>query len=87
MLATAVYLYLGYKGGVYLDERLGSSPIFLVVGLLMGIALSLRSLVAELLAVLADLDKRKGLGTKTKEGKARAPNREKSNNPDSEETH
>ena len=87
MLATAVYLYLGYKGGVYLDERFGSSPIFLVAGLLLGIALSLRSLVAELLVILADLDKKKGLSSKSQEVKAHAPNREKGNNPDSEETH
>lgn len=87
MLATAVYLYLGYKGGTYLDERLSSAPIFLVAGLLLGIALSLRSLVSELLAIMAELDKKKGPARKSGEVKARAPDREKSNNPDSEETH
>lgn len=79
VLTTAVYLYLGFKGGTYLDERLKSAPVFLIAGLLLGIGLSLRSLVAELLAITNELNKRDDQGIR------RAQDREKSNNRDSEE--
>lgn len=81
VLTTSVYLYLGFKGGVYLDEKLKSAPFFLIAGLLLGIGLSLRSLIVELLAITAELSKKK------ERGSHRAPDREKSNNRSSEETH
>lgn len=51
VLATGVYLYLGYRGGAWLDARLGTSPVFLVGGVVLATATSLYSLVKELLAV------------------------------------
>lgn len=81
VLTTSVYLYLGFRGGAYLDEKLKSAPLFLIAGLLLGIGLSLRSLIAELLAITAELS------TKRNRASQRAPDREKSNNRSSEETH
>lgn len=51
VLTSVVYFYLGYKGGSYLDSRLGSSPAFLLVGLVGAMALSLRSMVSLVLAI------------------------------------
>lgn len=51
VLATGVYLYLGYRAGAWLDTRLGTAPVFLVGGVVMATGISLYSLVKELLAV------------------------------------
>lgn len=53
VLATSVYFYLGYKGGTYLDARFNTAPIFLLAGLLGGMALSFRMLIAEILEIVA----------------------------------
>lgn len=42
-------MFLGYKAGVYFDERTGASPIFLIIGLLAGVILGLYSVVQEIL--------------------------------------
>ena len=52
VLSTSIYFYLGYKGGAYLDARFGTTPIFLVVGLLAGMGLSIKTLIGTILAVL-----------------------------------
>lgn len=73
VLSTSIYLYLGYKGGTYLDQRMSSAPLFMVTGLLLGIALSLKSLVTQVLELTEAFDKNK---EKTDH---RAPDREKGN--------
>lgn len=52
VLTSVVYFYLGYKGGSYLDDRLGSSPAFLLVGLIGAMALSIRSMISLALDVV-----------------------------------
>jgi hypothetical protein len=52
VLVTTIYTYMGYAGGNWLDRRFGTAPLFLVAGLLLALALSLRSLVVEVLALI-----------------------------------
>jgi ATP synthase protein I len=56
VLTTSLYLYLGYVGGRWLDRRLHAEPWFFICGLLLALALSLRSLVAQVSALLAELE-------------------------------
>ena len=42
-------MYLGYRLGIYIDSRLGSEPIFLIVGLLLSIVLGMYTVVKEIL--------------------------------------
>lgn len=51
VLTTAIYLYLGFRGGQWLDGRLGTGPVFLVLGLVLGTAMSLMTLTKDLLAL------------------------------------
>lgn len=51
VLTTGVYLWLGYRGGVWLDARWQTEPIFLIVGILVGMIMSVMTLVKELLAL------------------------------------
>ncbi|MBE3571803.1 MAG: AtpZ/AtpI family protein [Moorella humiferrea] len=44
---TAAIL-LGLYGGMWLDRRLGTSPLFLVVGVLAGVGVGFRSILSEL---------------------------------------
>ncbi|MBE3576612.1 MAG: AtpZ/AtpI family protein [Limnochordales bacterium] len=44
VISTLIYLGLGAWGGHYLDRRFGTEPLFLLVGLLLGMAGSLVSL-------------------------------------------
>lgn len=44
-----IAMYLGYRMGVYADGRLGTEPVFLILGLLAGIVLGLYSVVREIL--------------------------------------
>lgn len=81
VLSTSIYLYLGYKGGAYLDSEFGSAPIFLLIGLLMGIGLSLRTLISEVLALTG------AAGSDKNRGNGRAPDREKSNNSGGQDEH
>src|SRR5690606_14001311 len=72
VLTSVIYFYLGVKGGTYLDERLGSSPAFLLVGLIGALALSLRSMVSLVLAVTSGSGAPGG-------GQSRVEDREKRN--------
>lgn len=54
VLVTSIYIYLGFTAGSWLDRRLHASPLFLVLGLLLAVALSLRSLVAEVMALIEE---------------------------------
>jgi len=49
VLTTAVYLFLGYRVGTWLDGRWGTEPTFMVVGIVLGMFLSLVSMVKELI--------------------------------------
>lgn len=51
VVTSGVYLFLGYKGGTWLDARWGTEPVFLVVGIVLGLVMSLASFAKELLAV------------------------------------
>lgn len=51
VVTTAIYLFLGYRGGMWLDRRLGLEPVFLIVGIVLGMVLSLVSFAKELLAL------------------------------------
>lgn len=51
VVTTAVYLFLGYRAGVWLDDRWGTEPVFLLVGIVLGMVLSVVSLVKELFAL------------------------------------
>lgn len=51
VLTTAVYLFLGYRAGMWLDNRWQTAPIFFIVGLLLGMMMSVATLVKELLAL------------------------------------
>ncbi len=44
-----ISMYLGYRIGIYVDGRLGSEPIFLIVGLLLSIVLGMYTVVKEIL--------------------------------------
>lgn len=54
----AIFSLLGYFGGTYLDDRLGTSPLLMVLGLVMGAGLAFYSLIKEILAL--DKVNRKG---------------------------
>ncbi|KKM10843.1 hypothetical protein SY88_11960 [Clostridiales bacterium PH28_bin88] len=47
-VTMAASLFLGYYGGNWLDTKLGTSPLLMVVGLLLGVAASFYSLFTEL---------------------------------------
>lgn len=83
VLSTAVYLYLGIKGGTYLDARFGTSPTFLLLGLFGGVALSLRMLITEILKVVGPGTNRAERNTSAlgegDQGSRCAVDREKSN--------
>lgn len=51
VVTTAVYLFLGYRAGTWLDERWGTEPIFLLVGIVLGMVMSMASFAKELMAV------------------------------------
>jgi len=47
-VTMAAALLLGFYGGRWLDRRLGTEPIFMLVGLLLGVGLAFKSLLDEL---------------------------------------
>lgn len=47
-ITMAISIFLGYFGGDWLDRQLGTRPVFLVVGILLGVALSFKMLLTEL---------------------------------------
>lgn len=64
VLTSSIYFYLGYKGGTYVDGRLGSEPWFLVLGLLLAMALSLKTLISEIMAIIERSSSDKGSDSK-----------------------
>lgn len=56
VLSTSIYMYLGFKGGTWLDDKFQSAPLFMVLGLVVGIALSMQSLVMHITEVTKAMD-------------------------------
>ncbi|NMA02472.1 MAG: AtpZ/AtpI family protein [Clostridia bacterium] len=44
-LTMAAGLYLGYQGGLWLDARFSTEPIFTLLGLLLGVVVAFRGLI------------------------------------------
>ncbi|HEX6972316.1 MAG TPA: AtpZ/AtpI family protein [Limnochordia bacterium] len=65
VFATAVYFYLGYRAGMWLDARWGTEPFMLVAGLFLAVVLSLVTLIKETLTLA-------GTSAGAKGGKPRA---------------
>ncbi|NLI69397.1 MAG: AtpZ/AtpI family protein [Firmicutes bacterium] len=47
-IMMVVSLFLGLYGGDWLDRRLGTSPIFMILGIFLGVGIGFYSLFAEL---------------------------------------
>lgn len=47
-LTLVITLYLLYKGGAWLDQRLGTAPLFMMLGILLALATVFRQLIGEL---------------------------------------
>lgn len=88
-ISTVIYLLLGLLGGNWADRRLGTSPLFLLVGLFLGVGMSFKSLMTE----LGLLSRRELKRDQRNSGRAagdgptdvrsnQARDREKRNNPD-----
>lgn len=45
---SVVSMLLGFFGGQWLDKKFGTTPIFILVGVFLGIGLTFKSLVTEL---------------------------------------
>lgn len=48
-LTLVITLYLLYKGGVWLDDYLGTEPLFTALGVLLALATVFRQLVGEII--------------------------------------
>lgn len=74
-VTTALYLYLGYAGGTWLDEKWGTTPVFLIAGLLLALALSLQSLATTVRALAREMNAKSAARGKRRyqEGKGPAP--------------
>jgi hypothetical protein len=46
-LTLAITVYLLYKGGTWLDGRLGTEPIFMILGVFLALATVFRQLINE----------------------------------------
>lgn len=51
VISSLLYVYLCFRGGAWVDAKLGTDPLFTLVGLLVGIGMSLYSLVEQLLRI------------------------------------
>lgn len=58
VVSTSIYLYLGYKGGTYLDGKFESAPIFMLIGLVAGIGLSFASLMSEIVTLTKETSRK-----------------------------
>ncbi|WP_366923705.1 AtpZ/AtpI family protein [Metallumcola ferriviriculae] len=50
-ITMALSIFLGLYGGSWLDKRLGTSPWFLLTGILLGVAVSFKALLSELMVL------------------------------------
>jgi F0F1-type ATP synthase assembly protein I len=44
----AVSIYLGFKGGMWLDNRFSTEPFFMLVGILLGVGVTFKNLLDNL---------------------------------------
>lgn len=47
-LTLAITVYLLYKGGTWLDQRLGTEPLFMILGVFLALATMFRQLFSEI---------------------------------------
>ncbi|MGI6145091.1 MAG: AtpZ/AtpI family protein [Clostridia bacterium] len=47
-LTLVITLYLLYKGGAWLDQRLGTYPVFMALGIILALATVFRQLIGEI---------------------------------------
>ncbi|KJS85475.1 MAG: hypothetical protein JM58_08535 [Peptococcaceae bacterium BICA1-8] len=47
-ITMAVSIYLGFKGGTWLDNRFNTYPLFLIVGILLGVSVTFKNLLDNL---------------------------------------
>jgi len=55
-ITMAITVYILYKGGQWLDAKLGTAPVFTMLGVLMGVAAVFKRLIADL-KVMEKMDK------------------------------
>jgi ATP synthase protein I len=53
-------ILLGVLGGIWLDNKLGTRPLFIIIGLLLGIAVAIYGAVKMLLPLANDNDRGNG---------------------------
>lgn len=46
-LTLAITVFVMYKGGTWLDERLGTEPIFMMIGIVLAVATVFKRLLAD----------------------------------------
>lgn len=69
-VTLVLFIFLGFWGGQWLDQRLGTEPFFLVLGILLGVGLAFRNLLDELgVFRKADQKKEEGTGKEPREGR------------------
>ncbi|HHP50414.1 MAG TPA: AtpZ/AtpI family protein [Moorella mulderi] len=59
VLTMTAAILLGLYGGRWLDERWGTSPFFLILGVLLGVGMGLGSFYSKLKILLEDIEKRR----------------------------
>lgn len=59
VLTSVAAVYLAHKGGAWIDAKLGTDPAFTLVGLIVGILMSLLSLVQQLQRIESTWRKKK----------------------------
>ena len=47
-LTLAITIYLLFKGGTWLDQRLGTEPVFMIIGVFLAVATVFRQLIKEM---------------------------------------
>lgn len=60
VVTSVVYVFLGFYGGRWIDDRLATGPLFLVLGLLGGVGMSLWGLLSSVASFAASEEKRRG---------------------------
>ncbi|HLT58594.1 MAG TPA: AtpZ/AtpI family protein [Limnochordales bacterium] len=81
VLTTGVYIYLGYRVGTWLDERWQTAPVCMVLGIVLGMVLSMLSLVKEVMA----LQRTGPSSTRSGEERARVRDSENENFPEGDD--
>jgi len=58
-ITMTVTVFLGFFGGRWLDRHLGTEPVLMIVGMLLGAALAFKNLIDELSTLAAKEGKKK----------------------------